>query len=349
MAGVNDGASGSYPVHAVRTRLAAATFRPVWVVLAAVAVAHILGFRLPTTAQYGLLLATILLLGLPHGALDHLTLPRARNSPVTLRGIGIFSLAYLAAAGAYGIAWLFVPAAAFVGFILLTWFHWGQGDRAHLALTTDAAHLDNSRVNRLSLLVRGGLPMLVPLVAFPEQYRSVAMTVVGLFDPGGGAWLAPVFEPSTRVAVGIGFGLLTIGALLAGYRVAGNRRAWRIDAIETGLLWLFFATVPPVLAIGIYFAVWHSLRHLARLVAIDDTAATALTRGAVGRLLERIGKDALPMTAGALALFGGLAVVVPNDPGSLSGVGGVYLVLLAVLTLPHAGVVTILDRLQDVM
>ncbi|MEF8883026.1 MAG: Brp/Blh family beta-carotene 15,15'-dioxygenase [Halapricum sp.] len=345
---MNDDTAGDRTAGAVRARLAAATFRPVWIILATVAVTHALGFQLPTTTQYGLLLATVLLLGLPHGALDHLTLPRARDSPVTLRGIGVFSMAYLAAAGAYGIAWLVVPAAAFVGFILLTWFHWGQGDRAHLTLTTDAVHLKNPWVNRLTLLVRGGLPMLVPLVAFPEQYRSVVMTVVGLFDPNGGAWLAPIFDPSARLTVGIGFGLLTLVTLLAGYRIAGDRRAWRIDAIETGLLWLFFATVPPVLAIGIYFAVWHSLRHLARLVAIDDTAATSLARGSTGSLLTRVSMDALPMTIGALALFGGLALAVPNEPGSLSGVGGVYLVLLAVLTLPHAGVVTVLDRIQGV-
>ena len=333
----------------IRKHVAAVTFRPVWIVLAAGALVHLLGFRLPVTAQYGLLLGTVLLLGLPHGALDHLTLPRARDEPVTLRGVGVFSVVYLAVAATYGIAWLLAPAASFVGFILLTWFHWGQGDRAHLALTTDAAHLEESWVGRLTLLVRGGLPMVVPLVAFPEQYRVVTMTVVGLFDPSGGGWLEPVFAPSTRLAVGIGFGLVTVGTLLAGYYVAGDRRGWRIDLVETGLLWAFFATVPPVLAIGIYFAVWHSLRHLARLVAIDETASTALTQGAVRRLLVRVSMDALPMTVGALVLFGAIAVGVPNEPGSLAGVGGVYLVLLAVLTLPHASVVTILDRIQNVI
>lgn len=345
MASVTDGALTT----PVRDRIAAGTFRPVWVVLTAVGSVHLLGVRLPTTAQYGLLLGTVLLLGLPHGALDHLTLSRARDEPVTLRGVGVFSVAYLAVAGAYGIAWLVAPAVSFVGFILLTWCHWGQGDRAHLALATDAPHLEDPWISRLTLLVRGGLPMVVPLLAFPKQYRSVTTTVVGLFDPGGGHWLAPAFDPSIRIAVGIGFGLATVGTLLAGYDAAGDRRGWRIDAVETGLLWAFFATVPPILAIGVYFAVWHSLRHLARLVAIDETASAALTEGATGRLLARVGTDALPMTVGALALFGAIAVVVPNEPGSLAGVGGVYLVLLAVLTLPHAGVVTVLDRLQRIV
>lgn len=336
------------PVDDTRRRLAAATFRPVWILLAVVAAVHLLGVGIPRTVQYAVLLSTVLVLGLPHGALDHLTLPRARDESVTLRRVVVFSTAYLAVAAAYGLAWLLAPAASFVGFILLTWFHWGQGDRAHLALLGDATHLDDPRIGRLTLLVRGGLPMVVPLVGFPEAYESVARTVVGLFDPARGAWLIPLFEPTTRLAIGVGFGLLTLGTLALGYRAAGDRHGWRLDVTETVLLWVFFLTVPPILAIGIYFVGWHSLRHLARLVAIDDVATTALARGASGRLLARVGRDALPMTAGALVLFGAIAVAVPNEPGSLAGVGGVYLVLLAVLTLPHAGVVTVLDGLQGV-
>jgi Brp/Blh family beta-carotene 15,15'-monooxygenase len=333
---------------ATRERIAAATFRPAWITLLVVAGVHLLGVRLPRTAQYGLLLATVLLLGLPHGALDHLTLPRARGQSLTLRRLVVFCGWYLLLAGAYGLAWVLAPTASFVGFVLLTWFHWGQGDRAHLATVTDATHLEDLWCNRLTLLVRGGLPMLVPLLAFPAEYESVAMTVVGLFDPSGGSWLTPMFQSSTRLALGVGFGLLTLATLAWGYRVAPESSAWRLDAVETGLLWLFFLAVPPILAIGLYFTVWHSLRHLARLVALDDTAATALDHGAIDRLLARVGTDALPMTAGALVLFGAIAVAVPNEPGSVADVAGVYLLLLAVLTLPHAVVVTLLDRIQGV-
>lgn len=331
----------------VRDRLLAVTVRPIWFVLAAVAAVHLLGVRLPTDVQYGVLLATVLLLGLPHGALDHLTLSRARGVSLTPRQFAIFCSWYLVLAGVYGIAWILAPTASFVGFILLTWFHWGQGDRAHLALVTDAAHLDHPWVNCFTLFVRGGLPMLVPLLGFPDAYESVLSTVVGLFGASG-AWLAPVFSVQLRLALGVGFGLLTLATLAWGYRVAGDRPAWRVDAVETTFLWVFFLSVPPILAIGLYFVAWHSLRHLARLVAIDDTAASALARGSTTGVLARVSTDALPMTVGALVLFGVIAVLVPNEPGTVADVGGVYLVLLAVLTLPHAVVVTILDRIQGV-
>jgi Brp/Blh family beta-carotene 15,15'-monooxygenase len=332
---------------AVRDRLAAVTFRPVWFVLGGVAAVHLLGVRLPRTAQYSLLLATVLVLGLPHGALDHLTLPRARDQSLTPRRFAVFCGWYLLLAGAYGIAWLLAPTASFLGFVLLTWFHWGQGDRAHLAVVPDASHVEHPWTGRLTLVVRGGLPMVVPLLAFPGEYESVARTVVGLFDPSGGSWLTPLFQSPTRLALGVGFGLLTVATLAWGYHLAGDA-AWRLDAVETGLLWVFFLAVPPILAIGLYFAIWHSVRHLARLVAIDDAVASALERGSTVAVLARVSRDALPMTAGALVLFGAIAAFVPNEPGSVAAVGGVYLVLLAVLTLPHTVVVTALDRLQGV-
>jgi Brp/Blh family beta-carotene 15,15'-monooxygenase len=329
----------------------------VWLALGAVALAHLLGLDLPVTARYGLLLATLVVLGLPHGAVDHLTIPRAQGEALTLRWFAGFCALYLAVAAAYGVAWFLAPTASFLAFLALTWFHWGQGDRAHLAVVVDAAHV-RGWVGRATILVRGGLPMLVPLLAFPERYREVLVATVSLFGRSG-SWVDPLFAPGTRLALGAGFALVTVGTLAAGYRVGGSTDAadsrvasatdgWRVDAVETGLLWAYFLVVPPVLAIGLYFALWHSLRHLVRLLAADETAVAALESGADLQAVRRLVRDATPLTVASLAIFGGLALVVPEPPGSIAGLGGLYLVLLAVLTLPHVLVVSWLDRYQGV-
>jgi len=332
------------PEPRVRERLAGATLRPVWLVLGAVAVAHLLGLGLPVAARYGLLLATLLVLGLPHGAVDHLTIPRARGEPLRLRWFAIFCTLYLAVAAAYAVGWFLAPTVSFLAFVGLTVFHWGQGDRAHLAIVVDADHV-RGWVGRASILVRGGLPMLVPLLAFPERYREVLVATVSLFGRAG-EWVDPLFASGTRLAVGIGFAVLTLTTLAAGYRVVGPTAGWRIDAAETLLLWAYFQVVPPVLAIGLYFALWHSLRHLVRLLAIDETAVSALSSGADLQAVGRLARDAAPLTLGSLVLFAGLALTVPEPPGSITGLGGLYLVLLAVLTLPHVLVVSWLDRSQ---
>jgi len=55
------------------------------------------------------------------------------------------------------------------------------------------------------------------------------------------------------------------------------------------------------------------------------------------------------MTAGALALLAGLYALVPAQPAATPKLVGVYLVLIAVLTLPHVLIVTWLDRAQGVL
>jgi Brp/Blh family beta-carotene 15,15'-monooxygenase len=100
-----------------------------------------------------------------------------------------------------------------------------------------------------------------------------------------------------------------------------------------------------VLAVGLYFCLWHSVRHIARLVALDAPAASALATGRRWPAVRRFARDAAPLTAGALVVFAALYLAVPTD-GSLAGLVAVYLVLLAVLTLPHVVVVTRMDRVQ---
>jgi Brp/Blh family beta-carotene 15,15'-monooxygenase len=331
-----------------RRRLARWTFFPGWVAIGIVAVAHALGLTVPVTVRYAVLLVTLVVLGLPHGAADHHSLARALDVELTPRFLGRFCAGYLGLAACYTVVWFVAPAAAFVVFVALTWFHWGQGELYPLATLADGRHLQGPVVRTLTVVVRGGLPMLVPLLFFPERYETVARSVVSLFDPGRTAWLAPLFSADVRLAAGLAFAAVTVSTLSLGLLAAGFRRAWLLDAGETLLLWGFFAVVPPVLAIGVYFATWHSLRHVTRLVELDGVALAALDRGAVVRAAGRFTRDALPATIGALLLFGGLALTVPTAVAGPAEIGGLYLVLLAVLTLPHVVVVSWLDVRQGI-
>ncbi|AFZ71506.1 Brp/Blh family beta-carotene 15,15'-dioxygenase [Natronobacterium gregoryi] len=303
---------------------------------------------LPLVYQYLPLVATVVLFGLPHGAVDHLVLPRARNNPITARSLAFVGLLYLVVGASYAVVWFVAPAAAFALFILVTLFHWGQGDVYALLEFVDADHLETRASRVLALFVRGGLPMLVPLVAFPDQYAFVAETLIGLFDPAGAAALEPVFEPTARALVGVGFGVLVVLSLALGYYRADTLEPWLIDAGETLGLVAFFAVVPPILAIGLYFALWHSIRHILRTLLVDGPAIAALATGNDLAALGRFARDAAPLTAGALVVLGGLALLVPQTPATVPGVAALYLVCIAVLTLPHVVVVSLLDLEQRI-
>ncbi len=217
---------------------------PSRIVFLLLTVAFAAGARAPGWVQYLPFAASLVLFGLPHGAVDH---------PVPSRLGGLD----------------------------------GKGGRSRALL----------------LLLRGGIPMLVPLL-FPNAYSGVAADAVGPFgadagvlcgivSPAPGSWPGPRWRRSP-----CSFCSRAAGDL------AGVHRTLLPVALET-LLLAFFAVVPPVLAVGLYVALWHAPRHIARLVLLDPAPA-----------LSRFARDAAPLTGLALAVLAGLYdVVVPAGEG----------------------------------
>jgi len=348
-AGADAARSGAAPEASLRRALVATTVRPSAAALALVAAPFALGLveGLPLWLRLAPLVASTVLLGLPHGAVDHLAPARTRGSPVTARSMLAVGAVYLLLGGAYAAAWWVAPAASAVGFVLLTWGHWGQGDVWPLAALHPGDHPEGRGLRVATAAVRGGLPMLVPLLAFPDTYRRVLGWFVAPFG-GSVAALSPLFAPSTRLALGVGFGALAVGTLAVGYRRSGGSAPWRVDAAETLLLWAYFLAVPPLLSVGLYFCLWHALRHVGRLLAVDETAAAHLRAGRRARAFGRFARDAAPLTAVSLVLLAVLATAVPVRPGAPGEWLGLYLAFVAVLTLPHVVVVAGMDRVQGV-
>jgi Brp/Blh family beta-carotene 15,15'-monooxygenase len=325
-----------------------ATLRPLvlwagWLPVATCTLAFALGLSLPPRWRYAPLAVSAVLFGLPHGAVDWSALPRAATGRLDRRWIGVVVVGYLVAGGAYAVGWFLAPVAAAVAFVAMTWFHWGQGELHPLVTVVGVDYLDTRPRRALTLVVRGGLPMLVPLLAFPERYRAVLDAFAAAF--GGAVTTWPV-TPRVRLALGVGFGALTALALALGYAATDDRRAWAVDAGETALLWAYFLAVPPVFAIGVYFCCWHSLRHVARVLTLDRSAVDALSAGRLGAALRRFALEAAVPTLGGLAVLGGLWAVAPSPAPTVEGVAAVYLVAIAVMTLPHVLVVTWIDRIQ---
>jgi len=339
------------PLPNARARRVATTYsiRPGWVALVAVGLVAVFLGEIPRRVQYAPLVVSVLLLGLPHGAVDHLLAPRQQGESLSVRWLGLVGLVYLVFGAAYAVVWFYWPVAAFAFFILLTWFHWGQGELYPLLEFVNATYLRRPGQRVLTVLVRGGAPMLVPLVAFPGEYEFVAGTLVGLFDDSAAASLGPLFEPRARLVVAGLYGTLLVTTLALGYYRAESSSAWLVDASEVMLLTAFFLAVPPILAVGVYFCFWHSLRHVSRSVFLDDGSVRALENAQLLTVVRRFARDAAPMTAGALALLAGLYALVPAQPAATPKLVGVYLVLIAVLTLPHVLIVTWLDRAQGVL
>ncbi|WP_323674411.1 Brp/Blh family beta-carotene 15,15'-dioxygenase [Halorubellus sp. PRR65] len=339
----------STPAASVRDRVVALGLAPSWAVVGVLALAFAAGVdRPPLSVQLVPLVASVVLFGLPHGAVDHLALARAGGQAATRAHQLRVGALYAVLGGAYAVAWFVAPVAAAVAFVLLTWAHWGQGDLYPLVSLFDGRHPHGRGQRALTAAVRGALPMTIPLVAFPGQYERVLGWFVAPFGANTDA-LAWLFTADSRLAVAGAVGALTVLALANGSRTDGASAAWVVDVAETLALWAFFLLVPPILAVGAYFSAWHALRHVARLVTVDDDAVAALERGSALGALAAFARDAAPLTAGALVVLAALAVAVPTTPTALPGLVGLYLVGIAVLTLPHVAVVTGMDRHQGVL
>src|SRR6056297_2445659 len=135
------------PTPPVRETLWAVALAPGWVSSAIAALTILTGLAIPPTLQYAPLVVSALVVGLPHGAVDHLAVARTRGERPDVGAIARVFALYGLLGGAYAIAWFLAPAAAFAGFIALTWFHWGQGDLYALVALCDADYL-RSRLQR---------------------------------------------------------------------------------------------------------------------------------------------------------------------------------------------------------
>ncbi|SDF80729.1 beta-carotene 15,15'-monooxygenase, Brp/Blh family [Halorubrum xinjiangense] len=294
-----------------------------------------------------------LVVGMAHGAVDHLVPLRAAPDVSLGRSIAVVSVVYAVLGAAVVAAFFAAPVAAFVGFIALTWLHWGQGDVATLAIA-GVDHLPSSAERWLALVVRGGLPMGVPLLSHPEEYRLVAEWIVGLFlvDAGAAATAVdPLFAPAVRIGVGVGMAAATLASVALGYRRVRDGRdpgGWRRDVGELAVLWAWFLLAAPVFAIGVYFAVWHALRHVGRLVLVDPEAASVASAGDAVGALARFGRDAAPLTLGGFLVVGAVGISVPAGVAAPGDLLAVSLVAIAAMTLPHVVVVAWLDRRQGV-
>lgn len=281
------------------------------------------------------LLLSIIVLGLPHGSVDFQIACRLWDLQSVWNQI-LFVLVYLAAVGLYAVFWIASPGLAFISFLALTIYHWGAGDRAY----EEHVNPESSPPGWVLTLLRGSIPVCLPILFWPDVVAQVAGWTTALFPESlvqisAGAL---IHAPWTRLLIAsvlIGLLVASLARDLRDHRRGTRGAATR--ATETVGLTLFFAVVHPLVAIGLYFPFWHSLRHLDRL------------RSCLGSRRSKLGwstifRHSLPMTLGAVGILLLLTIGL-SAGGTLTSLTGVYLVLLAILTLPHAIVIEFLDTL----
>ena len=278
------------------------------------------------------MLASVLLFGLPHGAIDHLVVLGLAKRSLSLKALTLVCLIYLSFVVAMLCLWWLAPLVAVILFLGITIYHWGRADLAFEGLLNPAALQTTPRILKFNhSFLRGMFPIGIPFLAFPDATEAILNSCSIAFGYE--------YELGTTLPFIILIALiLLLLSELAYLSYQGEQRKLRL-AEDLGLI-AFFVLIPPVLAIGLYFCLWHGFRHVLRLiryVGSEDECGTAFSQ------FKRFYCQALPFTLASVLI---LAVVLLLLRGSvdLSAFIGIYLVVISSLTVPHLLVVEWMDR-----
>lgn len=272
--------------------------------------------------ELALLAVLVGLLGLPHGAVDHLQ-GRTLFAPRFGRAWpAAFAAAYVGAAALVVTAWFAWPPGLLIVFLVLATGHFGAEDIAAARLTAPG------RATALAeSALRGALPVVLAVTfhptataghfaaLMPATHTHVVTSVVTALAPAGLAYLA----------------------LLLGYAAAAIRRRRPDLALETAALLGVFAALPPLLAFAVYFGIWHAPRH--SLAVMAEQGAPGPAAG-----IRSFVRAAAPLTAVTLILAGAAWWLRRPEAGADAATLQVVFIGLAALTVPHVGLAALRER-----
>ena len=192
------------------------------------------------------MLASVLLFGLPHGAIDHLVILGLAKSSLSLKALALVCLIYLSFVVVMLCLWWGAPLVAVILFLAITIYHWGRADLAFEGLLNPEALQATPRILKFNhSFLRGILPIGIPFLSFPDATEAIlnSCSIAFGYKYELGATLPFVI---------LIFLLLLLFSEIAFLRYQGVQRTVRLVE-DLGLI-AFFVLVPPLLAVGFIFA-----------------------------------------------------------------------------------------------
>ena len=263
-----------------------------------------------------------LIIGIPHGALDHLvTLPKDKPAKMAL-----FVIIYVLIAVAAVWAILQWNVLGFQLVVIMSAAHFGIGDAAFIA---ESERLNNgvskSLTDRLIYALPAGLlPVFVPLTS---DLTNSALAEV---------------NPQLINWAGSNSNLIHLLVLLIAASSLFVLVLKRDDksAMDLALLAALSILTPPLVAFAIYFGLWHALRHTARLTLNLSKSEIAYQNNEPKRAFINAVLPGIPALIGTFIVAAVLAATNPDNSRLLWSI----LVVIWALTVPHMMVTAKLDK-----
>ena len=264
-----------------------------------IALLFILFPTLPITVQILVFGVILLLVGIPHGGIDHLI----HNPGIRPRGLVHFIVRYLLLMLGYGLLWWLLPVAALIAFLGMSSYHFGQ---SHFL---EQGQLQTKE--GLLYLLKGAFFLSVILFGDWEMTQEILSSILSL-----------QLSEETRLAI---MGILMVSSLIT--QGLNNKPFGLGDALDYLVLVPFLYFSPLLISFSVYFGFWHSIpsmlaeyKYLSQVPAFNSPL--------------KFGKQLLPFSGISLigiglVLFLGVEFLESNELYLL------FFVLISLISLPH--------------
>jgi Brp/Blh family beta-carotene 15,15'-monooxygenase len=276
-----------------------------WLILS---ILYISGIRIPDLLQYIIFLISMIAMGIPHGALDHLVEKKNKESAGNAFSIAHFLFFYILRMLIFALVWIISPLLALIIFLGISALHFGETDLYDTSVST--------------FLYGTGLLFFL-LTAHVEFVSPIIRSIPTLTS----------FDPSELVRYKLP--LLIFSSILPIIMILIHSKPMDIKlklVLRTSIILFLMYNLPLLLAFTFYFGCWHSIRSM-------DFIRQHLSVNQEKMSWNTLCKKALPFTAIAILFIFILGYVLYNMFGMSITLMSLF-IGVAILTAPHLSVMS---------
>lgn len=261
--------------------------------------------------QLAICFPLIVLLGIPHGAIDNVLYMREKKLSLVT-----FISVYLILVIANALLWFIKPELAYLGFLFLSAYHFGQSQFSH--------YLNNKKITNKLLYLVWGVSVLSGLIFFNlneiEAIMSEHKDFIAFKSIHDKQIIKSLFILSTAFTIGILFFFTVMKKI--------KMATIFMEVLLLVSIFVSFAMLPLIIGFTFYFVILHSLKVLREEYAyltFDDHSF------GIRKFLHILAPFTLLSVLGIALLFGLIAAKVINF-----SYGYILLIIISSITLPHA-------------
>ncbi len=272
------------------------------------AVAVVAHYLVASTDASALVFFAILLLGIPHGSLDHVV--QRQQSSANSFSLPKFVFLYVRIMAAYLLIWLWSPFHALVIFFIVSMYHFGQEylEEKSIVVTQPGWYL-----------LWGFMVLGIPFLAHPQEgalYIEYITSINPEIPAESMRWTLMALIICANV-------LFQIAAYFKGQI---SSRALLINGLQVAVLALVFIQLPILLSFSVYFIVFHSWNAMSHQYHWIKERQKDYT---IFKYLRAL----IPFTA--LAYFGVVVLFMIIGWEQWQQMSVYLLIFISLLTLPH--------------